>query len=31
VLCSAIPGFIIAMSLKVDPQFGKKAETAKKA
>jgi MFS transporter, PAT family, beta-lactamase induction signal transducer AmpG len=31
VLLSAIPGFIIAMSLKVDPQFGKKAEPAKKA
>ncbi len=31
VLCSAIPGFTIAMLLKVDPQFGKKAEPAKKA
>lgn len=31
VLLSAIPGFIIAMSLKIDPQFGKKAEPAKKS
>jgi PAT family beta-lactamase induction signal transducer AmpG len=31
VLMSAIPGFIIAMSLKIDPQFGKKVEAAKKA
>jgi PAT family beta-lactamase induction signal transducer AmpG len=30
VLCSAIPGFIIAMTLKVDPQFGKKTEAPKK-
>lgn len=30
VLMSAIPGFIIAMSLKIDPQFGKKVESAKK-
>jgi PAT family beta-lactamase induction signal transducer AmpG len=25
VLCSAVPGFLIALSLKVDPQFGRKA------
>ena len=31
VLCSALPGFTIAMLLKVDPQFGKKADPAKKA
>lgn len=31
VLCSAIPGFIIAMSLKVDPNFGKKTEAVKKS
>ncbi|MGZ5568988.1 MAG: MFS transporter, partial [Limisphaerales bacterium] len=30
VLCSALPGFTIAMLLKVDPQFGKKAEQVKK-
>jgi PAT family beta-lactamase induction signal transducer AmpG len=30
VLCSAIPGFTIAMTLKVDPQFGKKADAPKK-
>jgi PAT family beta-lactamase induction signal transducer AmpG len=26
VICSALPGFTLAMMLKVDPQFGKKAE-----
>lgn len=31
VLCSAIPGFTIAMLVKIDPQFGKKVESAKKA
>src|SRR4029079_14049173 len=30
VLCSALPGFTIAMLLKVDPQFGKKVEAPKK-
>jgi PAT family beta-lactamase induction signal transducer AmpG len=25
VLCSALPGFVIALSLKVDPQFGRKS------
>jgi PAT family beta-lactamase induction signal transducer AmpG len=30
VICSTIPGLIIALSLKIDPQFGKKAEPAPK-
>lgn len=28
VICSAAPGFILALLLKVDPRFGKKAESA---
>ena len=29
IIFSAIPGFIIAMTLKVDPNFGKRVEPAK--
>ena len=25
VICSAIPGFVLALQLKIDPQFGKKS------
>jgi len=31
VICSAIPGFTLALLLKVDPEFGKKARACARA